>query len=69
MSFNANPGVNGAAEVGTTSKRKRASETKFYTVRSGHRPGIYNTWAECLEQVKGFKGAVCMFLELTEGRD
>lgn len=32
---------------------------KFYAVRKGHSPGLYTTWAECLQQVKGFKGATC----------
>ncbi|KIW37882.1 uncharacterized protein PV06_09864 [Exophiala oligosperma] len=39
-------------------KRKRAVERKFYAVREGKEPGIYETWPECLSQVKGFKGAV-----------
>ena len=31
---------------------------KFYVVRKGRQPGIYTTWPECEEQVKGFPGAV-----------
>lgn len=32
--------------------------TKFYyAVRNGRNPGIYNSWAECEKQVKGFKEA------------
>ena len=30
---------------------------KFYAVRKGRIPKIYNTWEECEEQVKGFSGA------------
>jgi ribonuclease HI len=30
----------------------------FYAVKSGRTPGIYVTWKECENQVKGFKGAV-----------
>lgn len=30
---------------------------KYYAVRKGHIPGIYNTWDECNEQVKGFPNA------------
>lgn len=30
---------------------------KFYVVWSGHRPGIYRTWAEAEPQIKGFAGA------------
>ncbi len=30
---------------------------KYYAVRAGHKPGIYETWSECQKQVKGFSGA------------
>ena len=40
-------------------KRKRESSVKFYAVRIGHKPGIYHNWADCLAQVKGFRGATC----------
>ena len=29
----------------------------FYAVREGKVPGIYKSWSECEEQVKGYKGA------------
>lgn len=29
----------------------------YYAVKSGRLPGIYESWAECEAQVKGFKGA------------
>jgi ribonuclease HI len=46
--------------MAATSKRKRgAGESKFYAVREGRAPGIYHTWNDCLDQVKGHKGAVC----------
>lgn len=31
---------------------------KFYAVRSGRRPGVYDTWDECKNQVHGFSGAI-----------
>lgn len=31
---------------------------KFYGVKSGRVPGIYETWAECQNQIHGFSGAV-----------
>jgi ribonuclease HI len=31
---------------------------KFYAVRVGRKPGVYNSWAECEEQVKQYPGAV-----------
>lgn len=45
-----------APSAGT--KRKRESAVKFYAVRIGKSPGIYHTWAECLEQVRGFPKAM-----------
>lgn len=58
MSARASPALtpNNAA-AGT--KRKRPSEKKFYAVKSGKVPGIYNTWDECLNQVRGHRGAAC----------
>lgn len=31
---------------------------KYYAVRIGRKPGIYNNWNNCKEQVDGFKGAI-----------
>lgn len=31
----------------------------MYAVRSGHHPGIYFSWSDCLAQIKGFKNAIC----------
>lgn len=33
------------------------SKNKFYTVWNGKTPGVYATWKECEEQVKGVEGA------------
>ncbi|EAU92310.2 hypothetical protein CC1G_00529 [Coprinopsis cinerea okayama7 len=33
------------------------SKTGFYAVKSGRVPGVYSTWTECENQVKGFAGA------------
>lgn len=33
------------------------AKVKFYAVRVGRKPGIYNSWDECEEQTKGFHGA------------
>lgn len=32
--------------------------SKFYAVKKGRKTGIFLTWSECEEQVKGFKGAI-----------
>lgn len=32
--------------------------TKFYAVKVGTKPGIYNNWADCQKAVSGFSGAV-----------
>ncbi|KAI9803547.1 MAG: hypothetical protein M1825_001890 [Sarcosagium campestre] len=42
----------------TGTKRKREPEPKFYSVRNGHRPGVYHKWVDCLAQVKGYKNAI-----------
>lgn len=42
-------------------KRKREKDPKFYAVKTGFKPGVYKTWAECLAQIKGFKAATCQF--------
>lgn len=49
------------------SKRKRNGENKFYAVRAGHKTGVFLTWADCYEQIKGFKGAICMYCLLPRG--
>lgn len=30
---------------------------KFYAVKAGRMPGVYETWAECQKQIHGFSGA------------
>lgn len=30
---------------------------KFYAVKNGRHPGIYNTWSECQKETSGFSGA------------
>lgn len=37
-------------------KTTKKSKTSYYAVRRGHVPGIYQTWEECLVQIKGFTG-------------
>lgn len=31
--------------------------SRYYTVWTGHKPGVYSSWDECRAQVVGFKGA------------
>jgi ribonuclease HI len=33
------------------------AKNKFYTVWKGRKPGVYQTWQACEEQIKGFEGA------------
>ena len=35
-----------------------ASKKKYYAVKCGRTPGIYETWDECKRQVMGFSSAV-----------
>lgn len=55
------------APAPTSTKRKRDAALKFYAVRVGKEPGVYSTWAECLEQVRGFPKA--MFKSFTSLSD
>lgn len=32
-------------------------KTKFYAVKVGRQPGIYNTWDECKKQIDGYSGS------------
>ncbi|KAK4542734.1 hypothetical protein LTR36_006306 [Oleoguttula mirabilis] len=59
------PAPGPAPAAGT--KRKRDAALKFYAVRVGKQPGIYHTWAECLDQVRGFPKA--MFKSFTDLAD
>ena len=34
------------------------AKTKFYAVKKGRQTGIFLTWAQCQEQVKGYPGAI-----------
>jgi ribonuclease HI len=43
---------------GIKRKRDAKSGPKFYAVRIGKEPGIYHTWSECLDQVRGFPKAI-----------
>lgn len=43
---------------------KKLQEKVYYAVARGHKPGVYETWAECQEQTKDFKGA--KFKKFTE---
>ena len=62
--------IKSASQAGTSAsngtKRKRSTDAKFYAVRVGYQPGVYHTWRDCLEQVKGFKKAMCERAESQE---
>lgn len=36
------------------SKKKEVNNNKFYVVKKGFKPGIYNTWDECKNQTQGY---------------
>ena len=37
---------------------KKKKQQFYYGVQAGHKPGVYFSWDECLEQIKGFSDAV-----------
>jgi len=51
--------VPGAVPAVAGQKRKRPTEKKYYAVKVGKEPGVYDTWNDCLAQVTGQKGASC----------
>lgn len=58
-----------ASSTGQKRKRSPKSSLKFYAVRIGKEPGIYHSWAECLDQVRGWpKAAFKSFTSLTEAQ-
>jgi ribonuclease HI len=38
-------------------KKRGENNMKFYAVKKGKKTGIFESWEECEEQVKGFSGA------------
>ena len=42
---------------------------KFYAVRSGLRPGIYHSWADCKQQTSGVSGAIFKSFSTQEAAD
>ena len=43
---------------------------KFYAIRNGRKPGIYNIWSEAEEQIKGFPNAEYKsFITLEEAKE
>ncbi|KFA68663.1 hypothetical protein S40285_02611 [Stachybotrys chlorohalonatus IBT 40285] len=42
-------------------KRKMDNVQKFYAVKAGFIPGVYEDYSDCQAQTAGFKGAICQF--------
>ena len=43
---------------------------KYYAVKKGRNPGIYTSWDSCLEEVKGYSGAIYKsFKNLDDAKD
>ena len=46
-------------QVGLLTRIKSMKTSKkYYAVKVGRTPGVYETWEDCQKQVKGFSGAV-----------
>lgn len=43
-----------------------AKVKKYYAVKSGHKTGVFDTWAECSKQVHGYSGAMYKSFESRE---
>jgi ATP-dependent Zn protease len=44
--------------IESISGEKDAKKNKWYVVINGRKPGVYTTWTECEEQVKGYSNAI-----------
>ena len=56
---NAEPGRSwDGGRVRTSTRAMAKSKKKFYGVKVGRTPGVYDTWDEAEAQVKGFEGAL-----------
>jgi len=52
------------ASMFTGSRKRKLDDPapiKYYAVRAGHNPGVYTSWADCQQNITGFKGAACRF--------
>lgn len=49
------------------SKRPKTDGPKFYAVRKGVTPGIYNSWKDCQDQITGYPGAQCEYRRVVYG--
>ncbi|CAI7677370.1 unnamed protein product [Penicillium pancosmium] len=54
----ASPRSRPSASPAAGTKRKRNGGTKYYAVKKGFTPGVYEGWQDCLAQITGFKGAI-----------
>ena len=51
-------------------KSNKKNQPKFYAVKKGKKPGIYNTWEQCKAQVLKFPGAIYKsFKNLSEAQN
>jgi ribonuclease HI len=50
--------IDDAKSTSTTSSRRKRSGPGFYAVKAGHKPGIYFSWSDTLQQVTGFKNPI-----------
>ncbi|KAF2845368.1 hypothetical protein T440DRAFT_483448 [Plenodomus tracheiphilus IPT5] len=52
------PGANSITSTTSSGKRKRDTSAKFYAVKVGRKPGVYQTWPEAHAQVEGYKDPI-----------
>lgn len=65
-----NPTLSSLLTAPTTGTKRKRETPKFYAVRVGKEPGVYYSWAECLNQVRGFPKAVFKsFTSLTDAEN
>lgn len=51
--------IDNFSETTVLSNASRKNKVKYYAVRTGFKPGIYHTYSDCLNQIRGFKNPMC----------
>lgn len=52
------PGPNSVTSITSSGKRKRDTAVKFYAVKVGRKPGVYQSWPEAHAQVDGYDNPI-----------
>lgn len=58
LDFDTMPGTNSVASTKSSGKRKRDTAIKFYAVKVGRVPGVYQSWPAAQAQIQGYENPI-----------